>query len=279
MHHGRMGVAQKGLELFLSNDEKEVEDIANELNKYNKLRQDTEKEIIESAIEKIETKKLYENNTLVVSGENWHHGVIGIVASKITDRYFKPSILLSFEEDGIGKGSGRSIPGFNIHEALIKCQDKIERFGGHTMAIGISIKKENLEEFQKSFEKIAKVEKTDEILPSIMIDGEIELSKIDKQMVKSLNELEPFGEANRMPIFVFKNLKIDSIRTLSEGKHIKLTLKENATIVSAIGFNIGEIAKLYTIGDKIDVVGTLEINSFNNIENIQINIKDIKKSI
>lgn len=126
---GRMGMADKGLDLFLSTDKEEVKLLANELNELNKLRQETEKEIIEAAINQIENEKLYLNKTLVVTGENWHHGVIGIVSSKITDMYFKPSVLLSFEEDGIGKGSGRSIPGFNIHSALTKCKDKIEKFG------------------------------------------------------------------------------------------------------------------------------------------------------
>lgn len=142
---GRMGKAEEALDLFLSTDINEVNDLTNKLNAHNKERQETEKAIFENAIEKIESEKLNENRTIIVGGENWHHGVIGIVSSKITDMYFKPSILLSFEEDGIGKGSGRSISGFDLHEALMKCLDSIEKFGGHSMAIGITIKKDNLE--------------------------------------------------------------------------------------------------------------------------------------
>ena len=193
--------------------------------------------------------------------------------------YFKPSILLSFEDDGIGKGSGRSIPGFDLHDALMKCQDTIDRFGGHSMAVGISVKKEQFEEFKKQFEEIAKEAHIDEILPIINIDAKINLSSINKEMVESLKQLEPFGEGNKMPIFAFKNLKIDSIRALSEGKHLKLTLKDNSTIINAIGFNLGNLAEEYKIGDKVDVAGVLEINSFNGVESLQINVKDLMKSV
>lgn len=276
---GRMGKAEEALELFLSKDKNEVNELTNKLNEHNRKRQETEKKIFENAVEKIKEEHLDENKAIIVGGENWHHGVIGIVSSKITEMYFKPSILFSFEEDGIGKGSGRSIPGFDLHEALMKCSDTIEKFGGHSMAVGITVKKDNLEKFKKEFEQIATQSKIDEIIPIINIDAKVDLSDIDKEMVESLKQLEPFGEANKMPVFAFKNLKIDSIRALSEGKHLKLTLKDNNYIINAIGFNIGYLANEYRIGDKIDVAGVLEINTFNGVDNLQINIKDIMKSI
>ena len=166
-----------------------------------------------------------------------------------------------------------------MHETLMKCTDTIERFGGHSMAIGITVKKEMVKKFSDKVEQIAKESNIAEIVPIIYIDSKIELSEINKQMVESLKELEPFGEGNKMPIFAIKNLKIDSIRALSEGKHLKLTLKENNTIINAIGFNMGNLAEDYRIGDKIDVVGVLEINHFNGIDTLQINLKDIMKSI
>ena len=276
---GRMGVAEEALNLFLSKNINQVNELARKLNEHNRVRQETEKDIFENAKKQIEEKHLDENNTIVVAGENWHHGVIGIVSSKITDMYFKPSILLSFEEDGIGKGSGRSIPGFDLHDALMKCNDCIEKFGGHSMAIGITIKRENFEKLKNKLEEIAIEEHINEIVPVIKIDAKINLAEVNKDMVESLKELEPFGEGNKMPVFAFKNLKIDSIRALSEGKHLKLTLKDNNVIVNAIGFNMGSLAEDYRIGDKIDVVGTLEINSFNGMDSIQINMKDIMKSI
>lgn len=276
---GRMGKAEDALELFLSKNYNEVSELAKKLNDYNKLRQDTEKEIYENAIKQIEQNKLDKNNSIIVGGHNWHHGVIGIVSSKITEMYFKPSILLSFEEDGIGTGSGRSIPGFDLHEALTKCLDSVEKFGGHSMAVGLTVKKEKFEEFKKEFEQIATKSNVSEIIPVINIDAKIDFSAINKDMVESLKQLEPFGEGNKMPVFVFKNLKIDSIRALSEGKHLKLTLKEGSTVVNAIGFNIGDLADEYRIGDKIDVVGVLEVNNFNGVESLQINIKDIMRAV
>lgn len=275
---GRMGHADEALNLFLSKDIYEVNELTKKLNEYNKIRQETEKNIYEDAVNQIEQNKLNEKNAIIVSGENWHHGVIGIVSSKITDLYFKPSILLCNEGE-FSKGSGRSIPGFDLHQALMQCQDTIDRFGGHAMAIGITIKTDKFQEFAEEFENVAKEAKIDEIIPIINIDAKIELNEINKEMVESLKLLEPYGEGNKMPIFAFRNLKIDSIRALSEGKHIKLTLKDNNNIINAIGFNLGKIAEDYRIGDKIDVVGTLEINSFNGVDSLQINVKDIMKSV
>ena len=276
---GRMGKAEEALELLLSTDIYKVNELTKKLNEHNRKRQEIEKFIYESAIEKIEKNHLNENRTIIVGGEGWHHGVIGIVSSKITEMYFKPSILLSFEENGVGKGSGRSIPGFDLHYSLMKCQNTLEKFGGHSMAVGVTIKKENLEEFSKEFEKVAADEKIEEIPQVLNIDAKVDLNLIDKEMIDSLKELEPFGEANKMPIFAFKNLRIDSIRALSEGKHLKLTLKEDNRIINAIGFNMGTLAEEYKIGDKIDVAGVLEINTFNGVDNLQINIKDVMKSI
>lgn len=275
---GRMGHAEKALKLFLSKNINEVNELTKELNEYNRIRQETEKNIYEEAVKMIESQNLDENATIVLAGENWHHGVIGIVASKITEMYFKPSILLCYE-DNIAKGSGRSIPGFDLHDALMKCTDTIERFGGHSMAIGIAVKREMVEPFSHEVEAIAKNLHIEEILPIIQIDSKVELSEISKEMVASLKQLEPFGEGNKTPIFVIKNLKIDSIRALSEGKHLKMSLRDNNTIVNAIGFNMGHLAEEYRIGDKIDVVGVLEVNTFNGVDSLQINLKDVMKSV
>ncbi len=275
---GRMGHQEDALKLFTTKDINEVIKLAEKLNEYNKERQDIEKNIYNEAIEIIDKDDLDKKNTIVVMGKNWHHGVIGIVSSKITELYFKPSILLC-EEDDYGKGSGRSIPGFDLYKALTECKDTIDKFGGHSMAVGINVKKEQFNEFRNKLEEIAKEQHIEEIVPILNIDAQVELDEINKDMVNSLKELEPYGEGNKMPIFAFKNLRIDSIRALSEGKHLKLTLKDKKNIVNAIGFNLGYLSSEYKIGDKIDVVGNLEINSFNGVDNLQINIKDIMKSI
>ena len=274
---GRMGFQEEALQLFLTEDSGEATKIAKRLVQFNQERQAKEKQIFEEVIEKIE-KDNKDKKCIVLAEENWHHGIIGIVASKITEIYYKPSILICLEGDK-GKGSGRSIPGFDLYTALTKCSDYIEKFGGHSMAIGITIKKENFEKLKEAIEKYAQESNISDIMPIINIDKEINLKNINIEEVKSLELLEPFGEANKMPLFLLRNLKIDSIRALSGGKHLKLTLKQDNNIVDAIGFNMGDLSKEYLLGDKVDVVGTIEINSFGNKENIQINLKDIRKAM
>ena len=273
---GRMGNEKVALDLFLSKDYETARKIAIKLNEYNSERQAIEKRIFDEATEKIE-KEEKENACIIVGGEGWHHGIIGIVASKVTDMYFKPSILICFEEN-IGKGSGRSIPGFDLHEALMQCSNELEKFGGHAMAVGVTLEKSKFNEFKTKLEEYAKKCEIDKIVPIIYIDSELSLKNIDIDSVKSLKLLEPYGESNKTPLFMFKNLKINSIRALSEGKHLKLTLKEDNFMINAIGFNMGELSENYLIDDKIDIVGSLEINSFNGNDSIQIVIKDIRKS-
>ena len=273
---GRMGHQQEALDLFLCDDINKAKEIATRLNAFNQERQAKEKAICEQVVEQIEAGE--KDKTCIILGhEDWHHGIIGIVSSKVTEMYFKPSILICFEGDE-GKGSGRSIPGFDLHEALMKCSDTIEKFGGHSMAIGITVKKDKFEEFKQEFEEYAKSCNISEIVPVVQIDEEVNLKDICMEDVRSLKLLEPFGEANKMPIFLFKNLKINSIRALSEGKHLKLNLKSDSYMIDAIGFNMGELANQYLLDDKVDVVGSLDINSFNGNENMQITIKDIRKS-
>lgn len=274
---GRMGHEREALDLFLTENIVEANRITNVLNEYNKDRQNIEKRIFEEVVLKIEEEHLDKNNSIVLGAENWHHGVIGIVASKVTELYFKPSILVCFEGED-GKGSGRSIPGFDLHAALCASSDYLEKYGGHEMAVGLSLKKDKFNEFRNAFEKKAEEAHTEEIVPVIKIDKEINLKDISLDSVKSLNLLEPFGEANKTPIFIYRNLKVDSIRALSEGKHLKLTLKDGNTIINAIGFNMGAYSEEYQLGDKIDVIGILETNSFNGIESVQINMKDIRRS-
>ena len=274
---GRMGYEEEALKLFLTENLVQASEITERLNKYNRDRQEIEKNIYDEAIKMME-KEDSNAQSIVLGSNNWHHGVIGIVSSKITEMYFKPSILICFEGED-GKGSGRSIPGFDLHEALAETAKYLEKYGGHEMAVGLSLKKNNFNRFKEAFEKYVEEKDITGIVPIIEIDKQISWKDIDSNIVKQLDLLEPFGEANRRPIFVYKNLKIDSIRALSDGKHLKMTLKDGNTIVNAIGFNMGQLSKEYMIGDRIDVVGTLEINAYNGREMVQINVKDIMKSL
>lgn len=273
---GRMGHEKDALKLFLTDNIVEATSISKILNEYNKQRQDTEKRIVEEVLTKIEQEEK-DKSCIVLADEKWHHGVIGIVASKVTEMYYKPSILICFEGNE-GKGSGRSVPGFDLHEALTNCDKYIDRFGGHAMAIGISVNKDNFEKFKKDFEDYTDRTNIKELIPIIKVDETISMKDMNVNIVKEIAKLEPFGEANKMPIFMYKNLRINSIRALSEGKHLKLTLKDDNLVIEAIGFNMGYLVDEYLLGDKIDVVGCLEINSFNGRESVQINLKDIRKS-
>ena len=278
---GRMGLEKKALDLLLEKNKDKAIILAKEINSYNNQRQLEEKKIYEEAKNKIKINKLENEDAIVLGGRNWHTGVIGIVSSKITENYYKPSILISFKDDEeIGKGSGRSIEGLDLHLSLTKCKELLNSFGGHSMAVGLSVSKNNFEEFKELFLKIVKESDVSEKVPIIQIESIINIDEINMEIVKSISLLEPFGEANKMPLFAFKNLKIDSIRTLSEGKHLKLSLRSNKnTYINAIGFNLGEYAEEYKIGDKVDVAGNLEINAFNGMESIQINIKDLKRAV
>ena len=177
------------------------------------------------------------------------------------------------------KALGRSIPGFDLHENLMKCKNLLVGFGGHSMAVGVSVEDDNFNEFKKQIVNLAKKAKISELIPVLEIDEIVSIDEITKKDIEDLSLLEPYGAANKMPIFALKKLRIDSIRSLSEGKHLKLTLKSDKNnYINAIGFNMGSLVQDFKIGDRVDLAGNLEINSFNGVESIQINLKDIIKS-
>ena len=273
---GRMGHQEDALNLFLTNDPIEARSLASKLEEYNRQRQDVEKKIYNEALELTEKEK--DEPCIVIGKEGWHHGVIGIVSSKITDLTYKPSILICFEGED-SKGSGRSIPGFDIHAAVYNCRDYLTACGGHSMAIGLSLKTNNFESFKKAIIEYAKIKNIEDFVPELLIDEEINSNSISISELDKISLLEPFGESNNMPVVLYKNLKIISIRTLSDGKHLKLSLLDGNNYIDAIGFSMGELAEKYQIGDKVDVVGNISVNRFKELENVQITLKDIRKSI
>ena len=272
---GRLGNQYDALNLFITEDVKEAERLSEVLNSYNIERQKIGNKIYEEAISQLKDE---EKNCIILGKEDWHHGVIGIVSSKITEKFNKPSILLCFE-DNIAKGSGRSVQGFDLYKAISSTKEYLLGFGGHTMACGLSLTVENFEKFKKEITKyidenldISKLEK------EIYIDEILTIDDLDIEEIKELKSLEPFGEENQEPIIMYENVEINGIRTLSENKHLKLSLKKNDKIIDAIGFNLGELAEKYKIGDTIDIVGNIEINSFNGKDLIQIRLIDIRKA-
>ena len=274
---GRMGHQEIALELFLTDDPIEARNLAKQLDDFNRERQNIEKNIFEEA-DRMASKEI-DRNAIVLAHKNWHKGVIGIVSSKLTDKYFKPSILMEIEGKE-AKGSGRSIPGFDLHEALSNCSTKIKSFGGHSMAIGLCVETKYFEDFKKEFENYAKEHIDTNSTFEISVDKETVGKELKVKEIAELEKLEPFGDSNEEPIFILKGLKITSIRALSDGKHIKLTLKDDNNIdIDGIGFGLGELSSSYLIGDRVDVIGNLQINSFNGIESIQLNLKDIRMAL
>ncbi len=275
---GRLGKADLALDLLLEKEPSKAYEMALELSSINKERQNVEKIIFDEVVETVENQKLNEKNVIVVHNKGWHHGVIGIVASKITELYYKPTILISVE-DGVGKGSGRSVEGFDLHAAVSECSDMLSKFGGHEMALGLSVDADKIEEFSNKLNEIAKKQNIHDLQPVLQVEAEITSKDITMDTLKELDRLKPYGEANPMPLFVYRNVKVDGVRLLSNEKHLKLTLKEDSNIFDAIAFNMDN--KKYSIkqGDKLDIVHSLELNSFNGIDKVQLNVKDIKKSL
>ena len=275
---GRMGHQEEALDLFLTESIVEAKEITNQLNRYNLERQEIEGNIYKQALQKLQEEGIEEKNAIVLGGDNWYHGVIGIVASKLTESFFKPTILVCFEGEQ-GKGSGRSVPGFDLYEALNYSGDYLEKFGGHAMAVGLTVEKGNFENFKAKFEELADQKNVKQIIPTIKIDGEISKNELKIETVEELKKLEPFGERNERPYFLYKGVKINSIRALSEGKHLKLSVRDDNQLIDVIGFNLGHLADEFLIGDKVDLVGMLEINEYNGMKKVQINLKDIMKSV
>ena len=273
---GRMGHQEDALNLFLTDDPIEARKLAAKLEEYNRERQDIKKKIYNESLSLLEKEK--DKPCIVIGSEGWHHGVIGIVSSKITELTYKPSILVCFEGEN-SKGSKRSITRFNIHDAVVNCSKYLTAAGGHSMAIGLSLKTRDFLNFKNAMIEYAKSKNIENLKPEILIDYEITVQDLKIEEIAKIDYLEPFGEGNDMPVIMYKNLKIISIRTLSEGKHVKLVLIDGNNYIDVIGFNMGDLANIYQIGDRVDIVGNIGINRYKDIENIQITLKDIRQSI
>lgn len=276
---GRIGDATRAVRLLTTDDENEAIALSKELNEQNSYRQETEQGILCDVLSKIEyCVDLKKEKVIVVWGKEWHHGIIGIVASRITEIFHRPCILIAVEE-GLGKGSGRSIEGFNLFEALSHCASLFEKFGGHELAAGLTIKEENIEEFKRLINEYANsLLKDSDLIPKLKIDVEVTKEDISTESVRELELLSPFGVGNPSPVFAYRNLTIEEIRKVGSDKHLKLKLKDKGTVIDAIGFNRGHLAENYNEKDVIDVACSFEINTWNNVESVQMNLKDLRDS-
>lgn len=276
---GRIRNASQAVELFLAPDNQTAAPIAKELCDINKERQTEENKISEEAYANIEAEHDFDNDPVVVlSNETWHHGIIGIVASRITEKFGCPSILISFEgQANIGKGSGRSIKGMNLVEALTSCSDLLEKFGGHELAAGLTIQRENLAEFKRRINAFARERfKSSDVSVHLEADCELSLNDITLAQAKELYYLEPYGVSNPVPVFVVYNMEIADIASVGGGKHTRIILKTNETTVTAMCFRRAAAELDLYPGDSVDVMFNLDINEFMNQKNVQMIVKDIR---
>ncbi|WP_051585979.1 single-stranded-DNA-specific exonuclease RecJ [Caldanaerobius polysaccharolyticus] len=271
---GRMSNPELALKLLLVEDADEAREIAVELNRLNNQRQSVENEIYQQAVDMLKGYPL--PDVIVLAKEGWHEGVIGIVASKLVNSYNRPCILISLSGD-VGKGSCRSIKYFNIYHALKACEQYIEKYGGHDMAAGLTLRRDNLEKFKEQINFYAKgVLRPEHKVPEVDVDFMLTDEYYDVNLAEELTLLEPYGLGNQKPVFLCKDLKVSEVRNLSNDKHVKLRLlSDRGKEIEAIGFLMGELAKDVKPGDYVDVVCHFDVNRWNDQVNLQLNLIDV----
>lgn len=266
---GRMENANLAFELLLTEDQQKGERLAAELCRLNVLRQQTEQLIFEQADEKIQ-QFAEERKVLVVAGEKWHQGVIGIVASKLMNRYDKPIVLLSVE-GGIAHGSARSVEGFPIFDALYECGDYLQRFGGHDKAAGMTLKEEDIPAFSDELNQVADAVMTDEIGEGLTVDLVLPASQVTLELAKKIEFFEPFGEGNPQPVFVMEQVRITEYAPTRDGKHLRMTVEKDGKRFSCIGFGMGDC----TPNELVDLAFSVSVNTFRGKTSLNLMLKDI----
>lgn len=268
---GRLKNASFAVELLISENLEKARGLAKLLNGENSKRQNIEEEILLDAISQIESNPSFLNSkSLVLASLDWHPGVIGIVSSKLVERYQRPVVLLAIGEDGIGKGSGRSVEGINIYAALSECRELFEKFGGHELAAGMSIREENIDKFRGMLAKA--VEKSDaDFISKLKIDCAVDLADIGDSVVSELDLLAPFGIGNPEPALLAKSVQVISQR-IHKDKHLGLKLKQGERVFDAIWFNLKEPL---TVPNQVDIVFTPEFNTWNDKKEVRLRVKDV----
>ena len=294
---GRLASAAIAVELFTTNDKYRASRIASDLCETNRRRQDEENRILVEAEAAIPEQCSPDDRVLVLAGEHWHHGVIGIVCSRLTEKYNKPSILISFEQltdeantgnlcnttnaekyksdDDLGKGSGRSVKGFDLVKALAECADSLSNYGGHELAAGLSLKRGQLEGFRRAINDYAREVFPVSPEPSIDVDLSLQAGEISMRLAEDIGLLEPYGTSNPTPVFVTRGLKISEVIPLSGGKHIKMTLSGSGRRFTALLFGRAYDGFVHSAGDIIDIAYSLDINRFGGRSEVQMLLRDI----
>lgn len=272
---GRMESAVPGVELLLSSDPRESLRIADDLDAANAERQSVERRIFDEAVAMVEQAGDYPaRRSIVLASDSWHQGVVGIVASRLVERYHRPTILISLSDDGLAKGSGRSIPGFHLLDALKPCGHCLERFGGHRHAAGVGLKAEQFEEFARMFEAEAgRVLSDEDLVPCLNIDAETQPEDITVDLVRELKRLEPFGAGNSEPVLMLRAMTVVERRVVGDG-HLRLRLSKHGMTFNAIAFRM---AQTQTDG-PVDIAFFPEINEWNGSSSLQLRVKDLRKT-
>ncbi|MBF0479046.1 MAG: single-stranded-DNA-specific exonuclease RecJ [Candidatus Omnitrophica bacterium] len=274
---GRMDSAHDSLDLFLAQDDEKARGFAAELEKHNTMRQLMQKEVIEEALAIVEQEVNFnEDKVIVICKEGWHKGVLGIVASRITDKYFRPAVVISVE-DGVGTASARSIDGFHLHDALLACSELLVRFGGHEGAAGLTIKEENIELFRKQINHIAcKNLEQKKLVPTIHIDCEVALADINLELAHTVDTMEPFGEGNPEPVFCVLGVTVKSRPQVMGKETIKFWVSDDHAAISAVGFGMGRFAEIIDVGSKVDLAFNIGIDDWNKAPVAQLKLKDVR---
>lgn len=272
---GRMGAPERAVRLLISGYEEEAEVLSEEICADNEERRRVEAEIAGAAFADIEAKGYMKDRMVVVDGENWHHGVIGIVASRVTERCGKPCMIISRGETE-AKGSGRSIEGFSLFEAICACGDLLIKFGGHPMAAGITLKPENIEAFRKRINQYAAEHFPQMPTQTVTLDCKLNPAALSVSMAQSLTQLEPFGNGNPQPVFGLFNMELSNVTPVGGGGHLRLTLEKNGAVITAMRFNTKPEELPYHIGDKIDLAVQLEAREFRGQPSLTVIVRDMK---
>ena len=277
---GRMKHGLLATELLCETNYEKVKELAKDIELYNTDRKDTDRSITEEALEIIKEKKEEDRYTTVVYQSHWHKGVIGIVASRLTETYYRPTLVFTKSGEKLA-ASARSVKGFDVYNALESSSEYIEQFGGHKYAAGLTIEEKNFESFKQKFEEVVKSSIDPELLiPEIKFDSEISFENITSKFIRILKQFAPFGPNNMKPTFISKHVTSTGfVKALGEdGLHLKANLVQNRVIISAIGFGLGEKKSLLDSKAEVDIIFTIEENEWNGNTSLQLNLKDIRKS-
>lgn len=274
---GRMDSATAALELLLCDDPDEAAERVEKLEEQNAARQKAEQDITQSVLDAIAADPSYQSDRiLVVAGEGYHQGVIGIVASRIVERFGKPAIIISIDETGEGKGSGRSLAGVSLYHAIASCENLLIRFGGHALAAGLSLSKENIAAFRMAINVWAAQNHPTLRRPALKIDAPVSLREIDENAVAALSLLAPFGNGNPSPLFLLENAVIEGVYSITEGKHSRLRLRQGTNVIYAVLFGTGPDALCYAQGDVVDAAVALSVYEGKNGPMLSGRIKEIR---